>query len=291
MGKLIAKNYPTKLFLKAADHTYVECGTGAKSWSCWGGNSGGLFLNSGSGSTKRANEIAEPNERAGIKRYLIDGVCHQAANRILLPAKILVSQARGYRLSSAIFGTYGKSPFNQFQDISGDLSECFSEQTEKLIRDEFNSNENEDLKIISANLEIYNKYARKSYLISSNLEGFSKNYLNMQRDIFSAEVQIWGSELISDKKINELSEVKYEFEYKVLNQESSLLLDDSKSPIDFIRAFNKYTNEFQSGVADILNDEEYEQLLKLDRKERLSLIDPMALDQAYGEGTYEKALL
>ncbi|WP_151962870.1 hypothetical protein [Acinetobacter oleivorans] len=291
MGKLIAKNYPTKLFLKAADHTYVECGTGAKSWSCWGGNSGGQFLNSGFGSTQRANEIAEPDERAGITRYLIDGVCHQAANRILLPAKILVSQARGYRLSSAIFGTYGKSPFNQFQDISGDLSECYSEQKEYSNRKKFNPNENEDLKIISANLEIYNKYARKSYLISSNLEGFSKNYLNMQSDIFSAEIEIWGAELISNKQINQLIEVKYDFEHKVLKQESSLLLDDSKNPIDFIRAFNKYTNDFQSGFADILNDKEYELLLKLNRKERLSLIDPIALDQAYGDGTYEKALL
>lgn len=291
MGKLIAKHYPTKLFLKAADHTYVECGTGAKSWSCWGGNSGGSSLNSGFGSTQRANAIAEPDERAGITRYLIDGVCHQAANRILLPAKILVSQARGYRLSSAIFGTYGKSPFDQCQDISGDLSECFSEQRKIKIPNELNPNENEDLKIISANLEVYNQYAKKSYLKSSNLEGFTQNYLNMQLDIFSSEVEIWCGEFISNQQIKKLIEVKYEFEYNVLNQESNLLLDDAKSPIDFIRAFNKYTNEFQSGFADILNDEEYEQLLKLDRRERLSLIDPIALNIAYGEGTYEKALL
>ena len=34
MGKLIAKAYPTTLFLDQADHTYVECGTGKKAWSC-----------------------------------------------------------------------------------------------------------------------------------------------------------------------------------------------------------------------------------------------------------------
>lgn len=37
MGMLVVRHYPTKLFLKAADHTYVECGTGAQGWSCWGG--------------------------------------------------------------------------------------------------------------------------------------------------------------------------------------------------------------------------------------------------------------
>ena len=52
MGTLIAKKYPTKLFLKAADHTYVECGTGGKAWSCWGGKTGGTAFNSGTGTTR-----------------------------------------------------------------------------------------------------------------------------------------------------------------------------------------------------------------------------------------------
>jgi hypothetical protein len=30
MGTLVVKYYPSKLFANAADHTYVECGTGAK---------------------------------------------------------------------------------------------------------------------------------------------------------------------------------------------------------------------------------------------------------------------
>ncbi|MBL8508930.1 MAG: hypothetical protein JNM11_10690, partial [Chitinimonas sp.] len=131
MGVLVAKKYPTKLLLKAADHTYVECGNGGKAWGCWGGKTGGTAFNSGSGSTKRADLIAAPNERAGITCYLVNGVCHQAANRILLPAGILVSAARGYALSQAVFGAYGRAgvwpcsaPFNQKPGVTGDLAAC-----------------------------------------------------------------------------------------------------------------------------------------------------------------------
>ncbi|MGH8025200.1 MAG: hypothetical protein ACREO0_00590, partial [Pseudoxanthomonas sp.] len=109
MGQLIAYRYPTNLFAGLADHTYVACGTGGKAWKCWGGNSGGTFLRGAPGSTKRADLIAEPDERAGITCYLVNGVCHQAANRILLPAEITVAGARGYSLSVSLFGPYGRS--------------------------------------------------------------------------------------------------------------------------------------------------------------------------------------
>ena len=108
MGTLVAMHYPTMLALGAADHTYVRCSTGRKAWSCWGGKTGGSFLRSGSGSTNQADAIAEPcNECAGVTCYLVNGVCHQAANRILFPAGIFVTGARGYGVSSAILGLTG----------------------------------------------------------------------------------------------------------------------------------------------------------------------------------------
>lgn len=73
MGALIVKRYPTVLFAKAADHTYVECGTGAKARRCLGGKSGGTVLRQGHGSTKRADSIAQPDEKAGIECYLLNG--------------------------------------------------------------------------------------------------------------------------------------------------------------------------------------------------------------------------
>ena len=103
MGQLVAKRYSTSLFANLADHTYVECGTGGKGWSCWGGKTGGAELRRGVGSTKRADDIAGSDGRGGITCYLVNGVCHQAANRILLPAGITVRGARGYEVSEALF--------------------------------------------------------------------------------------------------------------------------------------------------------------------------------------------
>jgi hypothetical protein len=109
------------------------CGTGGRAWSCWGGKTGGTVLHGGSGSTSQADAIAEPNERAGVTCYLINGVCHQAANRILFPAGILVTGAKGYGVSSALFGPYGRprgplgtcsAPFNQHTGVTGDLPAC-----------------------------------------------------------------------------------------------------------------------------------------------------------------------
>lgn len=52
---------------------------------------------------------AEKEGRTGtINRYGVDGVCHQLANQVLYPCGLTVSKARGYRLSSAIYGTYGR---------------------------------------------------------------------------------------------------------------------------------------------------------------------------------------
>lgn len=56
-----------------------------------------------------------PNSHGTIQWYGIDGVCHQVANQVLYATSDsktgkpkTVSGARGYKLSSAIFGTYGR---------------------------------------------------------------------------------------------------------------------------------------------------------------------------------------
>ena len=139
MGALILRHYPTSLFFKAADHTYVECGAGAKGWKCWGGKENGKLRRQGVGSTIRANEIAEPDERAGITCYLINGVCHQASNRILMAAGITADGVRGYTLSVIAFGPYGRerakydtcrAPLIDHSHITGDMPQCLGEATD-----------------------------------------------------------------------------------------------------------------------------------------------------------------
>src|SRR3990170_2888258 len=138
MGALVILRYPAFFGRSPVDHTYVMCGTGRRAWSCWGGKTGGTPLRMGSGSTRQANAIAGLDERAGITCYGVNGVCHQAANRVAFPARILALGARGYGLSEALFGPYGrergpfglcKAPFEQHAGVTGDLDEC-AEPTE-----------------------------------------------------------------------------------------------------------------------------------------------------------------
>ena len=55
--------------------------------------------------------LVPPDDKTSVGTvvdYGIDGVCHQMANQVLFPSGGRVTGARGYKLSSAIFGTFGR---------------------------------------------------------------------------------------------------------------------------------------------------------------------------------------
>jgi hypothetical protein len=87
------------------DHTYVTSSCGLR-WWCWGRQSGGVRVSSGTGSSIVADCLSRQRSEAGI-RYGITGVCHQTANRILYPARITVAGAAGYNLSTFFYNEYG----------------------------------------------------------------------------------------------------------------------------------------------------------------------------------------
>lgn len=91
--------------LPYGDHTYVRSQRGDR-WGCWGRDSGGSLVCAGEGDWRVADCLSQPNSQAGIV-YGITGVCHQTANRILWPAGVLVSAAKGYGASAFAFGVYG----------------------------------------------------------------------------------------------------------------------------------------------------------------------------------------
>ncbi len=95
------------------DHTYVASDDG-KSWGCWGRDSGGAQICDGNGDSALAACLSRPKSHAGID-YAITGVCHQTANRILYPARILVDAARGYGASAFTWGTYGLGSWPELQ--------------------------------------------------------------------------------------------------------------------------------------------------------------------------------
>jgi hypothetical protein len=110
------------------DHTYVTC-SGGHAWPCWGSCQDGEIVTSGTASSAQAHEISQPNSQAGI-RFLVTGVCHQTANRILWPAGVTVNNIRNYGLTVFVYGHYGRDAVEWIQrqndcaDVSGEISTC-----------------------------------------------------------------------------------------------------------------------------------------------------------------------
>lgn len=290
MGTLVAWKYPTKLFLKAADHTYVACANGGMAWSCWGGKTGGTAFNSGTGSTRRANAIAEPNERAGITCYLVNGVCHQAANRILAPAGILVSAARGYALSQAIFGTYGRAgiwpcsaPFNTHAGVSGDLPACLAGATpaaakvasKTLPKLAMSAGDSAHLRGLKAR---YNRFDPKT---STAMEAIQFNIQVFERDLNHRFQQAPLDKVATQGLM--LAKTAVETGHHQLNADWT---GQQVSPVEFVTEFNRLTDRFQDDCANALRKKpQYRRLMDLNPDERLVLADPDALDVAFGAGT------
>jgi len=294
MGTLVVMRYPTNLLAQLADHTYVKCGTGAKAWGCWGGKTGGMELRRGTGSTKQANAIAEADERAGIRCYLINGVCHQAANRILFAAGITVRGARGYDVSEALFGTYGRprgpfgscpSPFNQHTGVTGDLPECaeanlkmavkagrkkIAARTLKATKDE--------QKYIRSVMAIYRQAepltkASVRGLIGPDLEGFHLK-------LFMHKVQYSLGTGLDKSRTRKLQDVRLSAERSRMKIEEWYSHREMKAS-EFVNAFNKETILFQEAAAGVLKAKQYKDLFGLEPGETVILADPRIVRKAF----------
>ncbi len=288
MGTLIAMAYPTTLFAKLADHTYVKCGTGKKAWGCWGGKKGGSKLRQGTGSTKRANCIAGPDEKAGIKCYLVNGVCHQAANRILLPAGITVRGARGYTISESLFGTYGrvgiwpcKSPFNKCQNVTGDLPECAEAKrvkyTPKMLETLSLAPEDKlDWHYINGVLNIYNE--ANSMFAAKSVTATQAKSFHIKLFMYMAEFHL-GS-MLDSKLAKRLKQVRGETEKSWLKIERPFAAAEADVD-DFVAEFDKLTLTFQDEMANAMTPEQYVTLFDLKPSERIILADPTIVSKVF----------
>jgi hypothetical protein len=287
MGTLIAMSYPTPLFANAADHTYVKCGTGKKAWGCWGGKSGGTELRQGTGSTKRADKIAQPDEKAGIKCYLINGVCHQAANRILLPAGIIVRGARGYSVSEALFGTYGRvgmwpclSPFNQYPGITGDLPECVPTPTKEILQAaesrSLSTADKLDWHYINGVLKLYGE--AQTMLKARAVAADEAEEFHVRLFMYMAEFHL-GSML--DKKLsNKIRKVRINTERSRSKAEKAYA-GREMPPKEFVDAINRVTLDLQDEMANAMKAGQYESLFDLQPGERVILADPSIVSDVF----------
>ncbi|MDP9177765.1 MAG: hypothetical protein M3O61_08800 [Gemmatimonadota bacterium] len=295
MGILVAMAYPTSLFANQADHTYVKCSTGGKAWGCWGGKSGGKELRRATGSTKRGDCIARPDEKANIKCYLINGVCHQAANRILLPAGITVRGARGYSISEALFGTYGRvgiwpcsSPFNKCGTTTGDLSGCgiaaLTATSAAVARTEA---EQFDWVYINSVLKLY----AKAPGIQTQLRSVRAGRAPVASSIAKAEtfhVALFAN--MAEYKLGPLLDRNLERKLLTIRRDTErkrIQLERQRaageiSDEEFVSKFDGITIEFQDKMASALKPAEYVTLFDAKPDERFVLSDKTIVKKEFG---------
>lgn len=294
MGTLIAYAYPTNLFARLADHTYVACGTGARRWSCWGGNTGGSEIARGNGSTQRADAIAGNKDRAGITCYLVNGVCHQAANRILLPAGVIVSAARGYGLSEALFGTYGrpsaafglcKAPFHRHEGVTGDLAECMDPgpggaEAAPALKSAGEAGEQAYLAAVQALYLAEGSDFKASPEGPGSLHDFQMTLFELFVEHRLGEAGNKDARTPSQGERDDLRSARSRFELERLGLESNS--PPTRDPEAFAGRFNELGQLFQRHVGEILSDEQYTALLDARKGEDIILADPDAMKEAYG---------
>ena len=259
-----------------ADHTYVKCSTGRADWCCFGGKTGGSPLRHGNGSTRRADSIAGSRENGNLNCYLINGVCHQAANRILFPAGITVSGASGYNVSRSLFGTYGrtnglfgscKSPFNQYSGVVGDLPECVPgvmeaadmsySQGRELVGPAISQTGQDD---IQGEIELYEQ---------ANWEWSEE--LGIKLFTHMIESHLGGG--VAENLKNQLTRVRAATERKRVEIEEALHKEELDFK-EFAGAFDKLTLTFQRRTAEVLTTDQYVKLFGLEPEHTITLADP-----------------
>jgi len=289
MGTLIAMARPISLSRGHADHTYVKCGTGKRAWGCWGGKTGGRVLRRGTGSTRRADKIAQPNERAGITCYLINGVCHQAANRILLPAGITVRGARGYNVSEALFGTYGRvgywpcrAPFNRYQNVTGDLGVCVPapvrvSRAKMAATRALTDADKLDWHYIQGVLAIYGQAARM--MKARAVDAGDASDFSVKLFMHMAEFHLGN--MLDRPLSRKLTQLRRKIEKARVKAEAAYASDEMPAQ-EFVDDSNKTTIAFQDEMANVMKPEQYQTLFDLNPDERVELADPKIIKKVFG---------
>jgi hypothetical protein len=295
MGTLIAMRYRLALTANLADHTYVVCGDGAKKWGCWGDDGGGTPLRSGVGSTRRADAIAGGQARAGIACYLINGVCHQAANRVLLPAGITVRGAAGYDVSEALFGPYGRphglaglcpAPFRKRAGIDGDLApgpvraEVFRPgQLSAAARADERVLRRRERRYLAAVQALYGR-AAVAWTTRASFARHVDEAEGFQMALFRLKVAYQLPSAASGRMALRLDAIRRATERVRLDLERSFLHGDL-TPLVFAHEFNGIVLAFQEAAAGVLGRHDYRALLGGVRQDAYVLADPAVVEQAY----------
>jgi len=279
MGTLIAMARGIRGVENLADHTYVKCAPGTKEWGCWGGKSGGRQIGKGAGSTERADKIAGTDERGGITCYLVNGVCHQAANRILLPTNgVLVTKAKGYAISSALYGPFGRvghwpcrAPLHQHKKVKGDLEACRPKaMLKRRAGRALTADEKLDWVYAQEALALYAKAPKLA--MAAGVTGSTQDF---QVELFMHMARFHMGRMMDGRLARSLRSARAQVERRFSSAIAKPAFAASPaSPGSLAQDVDKIAVQLQDRLGSILTPEQYETLLGVKRGEYVLLADP-----------------
>lgn len=239
-----------------AEHTYVTSSDGHFRfvWPCFGSSDGGHEICKSTGDFNKCNELAGKNSHAEII-YGITGLCHQAANRILIPAATTVENARFYLVSTGLYGTYGT-----------DASRFFHKH--HITQMMFIEMPNEDTSEKEFIKNIQDLYS------TSNIKNTNANEpINYNSKEFELFLQYRLKKNLSDIHKNKLIEIHEKFHKKIKEMENDL--NNKKiSPKDYANKINNEISDTLSEFSKELTQEEFEKIFGIKPGEQILLIDP-----------------
>ncbi|HEY7840688.1 MAG TPA: hypothetical protein VIC61_03895, partial [Gammaproteobacteria bacterium] len=232
---------------------------------------------------------------AGITCYAVNGVCHQAANRILYHAGITVLGARGYGVSESLYGTYGRTPrwllsrrcpapFDQHPGITGDFPECLPAgiQAGGPARD-YNEREHErERRYVQ---RVAGEYQKLSLQRLQSRE-WGDELVQFMATLFEYKIEYNLGFSAKDRVFHRLMDIRRNIESAQIEIESGYA-EGALSTADFYAASDRVTASMQDQVAEILDDDQYEKLFDAKRGDIITLVDPAITGQAPRSGDLE----
>lgn len=241
--------------LKLADHTYVTSDDGL-TWPCWGGQSGGRKLCSATGSSKQANCLSQTDSHAGII-YGVSGVCHQTANRILYPANVTVSNAKGYWASWLTYGTYGTPNPIALAEWLIRVNFCMATNNEKLSKSVSEEDSDELTKQI---ISLYQSHSNSNVNPDINVLLQEEHSLVMKHklgdqfnDVISEEVLALRKKFNADKQeLDSLLEAR-KISSESYTEDVNLLVIKLQQEVGKVLGSNNYNTVFGSSIEEPIN--------------------------------------
>lgn len=270
------------------DHTYVQSADPGDKWGCFGRDQGGKGICSGSGDYGTANCISQPGAHSGII-YGVTGVCHQCANRILYPAGVVVSQARGYGASVALYGTYGRdaaawaariaqcSPHTfgpsaeEFKFETRDLESGTSSTTRSA-----NPERQRELNYLHKVQQLYEPKINDSMFFLESAEPTRK-------DVLQQELKLYTAYRLNSDSTSTLEEDLSEPQAALLARKADLekQLNERKiSPRTYAFEVNKAGQRFLISASDKLGVDQYEKVFGLKPGQIFQFVKPETVGQA-----------